>query len=583
MNKIVAISLVADCADIIESFVRHTLTYADELLIVEHKVTDTTGEILQALLKEGLPITVERYDAAELCHEEILTSLMHRAIEEYGADIVVPVDADEFILTDDSAKPCRAVFLHLRTDMTFYAWHWLYELEKPEQERSAFLLDRPLRRKKQHEPIQKAIIGKEAAKLYPFLAQGTHYLYRIEAGKRIAAPALEISFLHFAHFQWRGSLHTAVKVLNGWIGNAAKYSLHTARCYYWKEHFDTVFAGAVPPVALLPEESEKVQNLVQKKPSITLHYTKDAIFSPLKSLMRLSEQLAQDFAQERVCARQKLVSIILVHFGDTALWQRSLECIAAQTYPYLEIIVLDFTESKAQLLEDLAPLKKAHRVVFAAPLSLEMQLSKAVKGEYIQWLLPGDLLFAEKIMQMVTTLELDDELSFVIADAQEDPEDADKRDFFYPLRQARCVVGAGAWHGDFVLSKGRSPLGGLSGAIFRRFVMEACAWFASAFFRSRFFPLAAFMLLFQKNANFRMGIFEIPLLSREATDIGEILWHPAEWAAILLSCGDARQKEQVRAALTARAEKIFAREDLLCRQDFSCARRVFEEILSALY
>ena len=42
MNKIIAVSLIADSADIVESFVRHTLTYADEMLVVDHAASDGT-------------------------------------------------------------------------------------------------------------------------------------------------------------------------------------------------------------------------------------------------------------------------------------------------------------------------------------------------------------------------------------------------------------------------------------------------------------------------------------------------------------------------------------------------------------
>ena len=390
MNKIIAVSLVADSADIIESFVRHTLTYADEMLVVDHAAADGTGEVLRALQEEGLPLCIERYEAAKLCHDEIMTDLMHRAFDEHGADIVVPVDADEFLVTEDAAKPCRAVLSRLRTNMTFYAWHWMYELEEPEKDAGEFLLSRPLRRKKRHEPMQKAIIGREAALTYPLLAQGTHYLYRMEGEERVPAPALPISFLHFAHFQWRGALHTAVKVLNGWIGNAAKYSVHTARCSYWKEHFDTVFEGGEPPVALSPAESEKVQNLVLPQGRIELRYTKRSTFSPLQSLMRLSEQLAQDFAEARVLVRRKLVSIIVPYFGDFSLWRRALESAASQTYPYMEVVALDFVGDAFELSEALAALSMPHVVVPALSGGWGAALSRAAHGTYIQWLLPGD-------------------------------------------------------------------------------------------------------------------------------------------------------------------------------------------------
>lgn len=584
MNKIIAVSLIADSADIVESFVRHTLTYADEMLVVDHAASDGTGDILRSLQEEGLPVRVERYDGAELRHDEIMTALMHRAFDEHSADIVVPVDADEFLVTEDAAKPCRAVLLRLRTDVTFYAWHWMYELEAPEEDAGEFLLSRPLRRKKQHETVQKAIIGREAARSYPLLAQGTHYLYRMEGEERVPAPALPISFLHFAHFQWRGALHTAVKVLNGWIGNAAKYSVHTARCYYWKEHFETVFEGGEPPVALSPEESEKVQNLVLPQGRIELRYTKDAAFSPLQSLMRLSEQLAQDFAEERVLVRRKLVSVVVPYLGDLSLWRRALESVASQTYPYMEVVALDFVGDASGLREALAALSVPHVVVPALSSGWGVALSRATHGTYIQWLLPGDRLFPEKIVQMATVLELDDELDFVIADAGGVADDALPQ-FVFRMKQPHCVVAAGTWHRKFVLSAGASPEGGLSGALLRRSVLDACAWLETAFFRAHFFPLAAFVLLFQTRGDFRVGVFEIPLLTHEVQDAAELPWHPAEWAALLLSCGEELEPEvfqKARASLAERAQDIFRREDACRAQDFACARKVFEEIFSQL-
>ena len=584
MNKIIAVSLIADSADIVESFVRHTLTYADEMLVVDHAASDGTGDILCSLQEEGLPVRVERYDGAELRHDEIMTALMHRAFGEHSADIVVPVDADEFLVTEDAAKPCRAVLLRLRTDVTFYAWHWMYELEAPEEDAGEFLLSRPLRRKKQHEAVQKAIIGREAARSYPLLAQGTHYLYRMEGEERVPAPALPISFLHFAHFQWRGVLHTAVKVLNGWIGNAAKYSVHTARCYYWKEHFETVFEGGEPPVALSPEESEKVQNLVLPQGRIELRYTKDAAFSPLQSLMRLSEQLAQDFAEERVLVRRKLVSVVVPYLGDLSLWRRALESVASQTYPYMEVVALDFVGDASGLREALAALSVPHVVVPALSSGWGAALSRATHGTYIQWLLPGDRLFPEKIVQMATVLELDDELDFVIADAGGVADDALPQ-FVFRMKQPHCVVAAGTWHRKFVLSAGASPEGGLSGALLRRSVLDACAWLETAFFRAHFFPLAAFVLLFQTRGDFRVGVFEIPLLTHEVQDAAELPWHPAEWAALLLSCGEELELEvfqKARASLAERAQDIFRREDACRAQDFACARKVFEEIFSQL-
>lgn len=58
MKKIVLVSMVKNEADIIESFVRHSLTYADELIIADHQSSDGTWEMLQKLRAEGLPLTL---------------------------------------------------------------------------------------------------------------------------------------------------------------------------------------------------------------------------------------------------------------------------------------------------------------------------------------------------------------------------------------------------------------------------------------------------------------------------------------------------------------------------------------------
>ena len=90
MNKIVLVTMVKNEADIIESFVRHSLTFADEIIIANHMSTDRTGEILASLLSEGLPLTIRELHEVELAHGLVMTELMWEAIEEHGADIVLP-------------------------------------------------------------------------------------------------------------------------------------------------------------------------------------------------------------------------------------------------------------------------------------------------------------------------------------------------------------------------------------------------------------------------------------------------------------------------------------------------------------
>ncbi len=75
-KKIIVISMVKNEADVIESFVRHSLTFADGMLIADHCSGDGTGEILEKLRQEGLPVSVRRVRRIELAHEFFLWTRM---------------------------------------------------------------------------------------------------------------------------------------------------------------------------------------------------------------------------------------------------------------------------------------------------------------------------------------------------------------------------------------------------------------------------------------------------------------------------------------------------------------------------
>lgn len=100
--------MVKNEMDIIESFVRHTLGFADLLIIADHKSTDRTREILEALQAEGLPIIIEDVAAARHMQAETMTHLLWEAADDYGADLILPLDADEFLVPAGRA-PVRDV------------------------------------------------------------------------------------------------------------------------------------------------------------------------------------------------------------------------------------------------------------------------------------------------------------------------------------------------------------------------------------------------------------------------------------------------------------------------------------------
>ena len=100
---VIGVCSVRNEEDVIEAFVRHTLFHLDRLLLVDNGSTDATPLILASLVEEGLPVEVHPDPRVGNWQSEISTSLMRRAVDA-GARWVVPLDADEFIVTADGER-----------------------------------------------------------------------------------------------------------------------------------------------------------------------------------------------------------------------------------------------------------------------------------------------------------------------------------------------------------------------------------------------------------------------------------------------------------------------------------------------
>jgi hypothetical protein len=95
--RLVAVSIVKNEADIIEAFVRHSSAWVDHHLIFDHDSTDGTREILAALRREGLPVTLYTDDALGNLQQARSNHLVRLAAETLAADWILPLDADEIL------------------------------------------------------------------------------------------------------------------------------------------------------------------------------------------------------------------------------------------------------------------------------------------------------------------------------------------------------------------------------------------------------------------------------------------------------------------------------------------------------
>ena len=100
--RVVAISCVKNEGDIIEAFVRHIAAFVDQLVVLDNGSTDETAWILCSLKNEGIPMEIVEDPSPGHWQWKRMTYLMKDyAIKRYGADWIIPLDADELIVAQD--------------------------------------------------------------------------------------------------------------------------------------------------------------------------------------------------------------------------------------------------------------------------------------------------------------------------------------------------------------------------------------------------------------------------------------------------------------------------------------------------
>ncbi len=114
--RCVAITCARNEADIIEPFVRHTLAFCGQLIVLDHGSTDSTPGILRKLQEEELPVHVIRDATPGRMQVDQMNNLLRMAAADFAADWIFCLDADEFLSAPgagsflpaqvDEATPC---------------------------------------------------------------------------------------------------------------------------------------------------------------------------------------------------------------------------------------------------------------------------------------------------------------------------------------------------------------------------------------------------------------------------------------------------------------------------------------------
>lgn len=493
-RRIVAITMVKNEMDVIESFVRHTLSFADVLLVADHQSSDRTREILASLAAEGLPVHVETVQEASYAQAEVMTHLLVRAARAYQADVVVPLDADEFLLPF-AGQSCRALLESLPTEAA-RSLHWRdYAPMEPETHAGTFLLAQPLFVHEMRHRGQKVLVGGALARSGDVrLMQGNHGIEARRGNRWEKQTVPFLQGLEIAHFPWRSEMQSRAKYAVAWPNNVGKYTRNTLFASGYRASFEDVRAGAPMPFSKGDADWREV-DLREFLPEVTLRYSEGTQPDPLANALAASEQLAETLAETRLGLEARRVTTILTYLGAAAPFQETLAAVAAEAYPSHELVVLSPFGALPETLKGMPALAQAAVLegvdAFAA-------LPAAVHGRYVEWLLPGDSVRPEKLRLMAACLaahEAEYPLPLLLSDAVAGDLPGTPQLTFGVTRAENMRVTSAAGILEQCRARGTYPAAGLAGALMTRTLLEAAGWLRVAFADGAVQELLAFEAL----------------------------------------------------------------------------------------
>jgi hypothetical protein len=318
-SRLVGVGMVKNEADVVETSIRHNLRFLDEMIVLDHDSTDATPTILSSLVDEGLPLKLTRLSkaTASFKQSECITFLANAAFARHGADIVFPIDADEYIrcesraVLDDDIADCADDVMHLRwqtyvdndsgeTDI-LRRMRWRVETRRQAPPKIA------LRRPKQVPGNWK-------------IGPGNHLLYTQENAKTEWTNGTKLPNVTLAHTPVRSREQLIAKALIGWLSNRLAIGKEEAEStrfgWHWRELFRRIVAGdditskdllmytvnAYAMDRVYQAGDEDLFTLVEEliATSVELRYTTHVPIDPLRALANWTSLLIDELQRQPV-------------------------------------------------------------------------------------------------------------------------------------------------------------------------------------------------------------------------------------------------------------------------------------------
>lgn len=242
--RIAAITMIKNEADVVETFVRYHLQFVDLLIVVNHRSVDCSPEIVRKLRSEGLPVELQEEMQTGHVQSSVMTRLMRECVERHGADWILPLDGDEFLVPTDAKGDIRDILKTASSSMTLRIPWRTYIPTSEDDPDECVVLKRIQNRLAQEGKQRFKVIVPAALAARPDLAlrQGNHGLISIPTGARIKEVA-DSSQLALAHFPVRSPNQIMVKAFGGWLSALTRPGRKENEALHWKALFDRFKSG----------------------------------------------------------------------------------------------------------------------------------------------------------------------------------------------------------------------------------------------------------------------------------------------------------------------------------------------------
>jgi Glycosyl transferase family 2/Alpha 1,4-glycosyltransferase conserved region/Glycosyltransferase sugar-binding region containing DXD motif len=251
--KLIAISRVKDELDIIEPFVRHHAHHFDTHIVLDDGSSDGTYEVLQKLKLCGLPLVVIRQPSVGYVQHQYMTSLLRLAVREFGADWVMPLDADEFLETSNQTS-LADVLCSRDPDLFTIPWNnFVWSPDQDEKKEPNPVVRMRLRLTASPARLGKVLIPTKWSVDQLELSQGNHGLTK--DGQDLSMKRLDGAQL--CHFPIRTMSQYTSKITVGYLQYAALPNWDRISGFHYIEPFRLLKEAPDQFYRTLPEQSRR--------------------------------------------------------------------------------------------------------------------------------------------------------------------------------------------------------------------------------------------------------------------------------------------------------------------------------------